>query len=251
MTPGQIYILIEKNGCTCILLKDYSGNKLHEIEEQTPQAANITLEEAIPNFVGYRKLQVLGKKGGSTTPWTKGYIWQMEFPATPEGNKNTSVAASAHNTIGAMDYVNMMERMFSKQMEGQKELLGLQKDLFEQKIKMDTQDPMKWMPMVQALGPALGLKIGGIQGPPAQAGTEQKKELHFQDVSTMNEQQIGEEIGKVSGNLSAKIKGSQMLKVLVAMDSNPNITSSCDKIIALLEALNKKPELLDMAMKFI
>lgn len=242
MTPAQIYILIESNGCVCIQLRDYSNNKLHEVTEQTPQAATVQLERDLPKFAGYRKIQVLGKKGDINTPWTKAYTWQLEFPA--EETSKSIAAPSQQAGIGVMDYVNLFKDMSEKN-------YALQKELMEKTLAMKNDDPSKWIPFAQVLGPALGLNVGSIQGPPPNTGT---KELHFVadiDYSKMSAQEIGEAIAKVSGSLSTKIRGSEMLKFLVALDQNPNVAVHIEKISHLLQVINKNPGFLDLALNFV
>lgn len=233
------------------MLEDFSGNKLAEIIESNPAAVVLELEKSLPNFVGYKKLSVRGKSGDKNTPWSKGYKWQLEFPADGAAATPTT-PAHTQTGIGAVDYVNMMEKMFTKQLEGQKELLTLQKDLFQKEQQIKQQDPDKWVNAFIAAAPYLGFTPPqGIAGPPK--GPEAPKDLYFQDVDTANmtSDEIGKLIGERLESIAKKINGSQMLQVVTQLDNNPNLQTQTGKISALLKAIISKPELLEMAMKFI
>jgi len=253
MTAAQIYSLIENNNCVCVQLHDYGNNKLHEIVETNSQSCNVALERDLPKFSGYRKIKVLAKKGDTNTPWTKAFAWQLEFPA--DEIKNTSVAAPAvaPGTIGAIEYISMNNTMWEKVFAMQDKNLDIHKQLLEANLKLANQDPSKWLPIITTVAPILGFNSpAAIAGPPQTAGAK-TTELHFQDVDPgkLNQQQIGEEIGKVSDALTKKINGSQMLKILIALRDTPDLMNHADKIGVLMNAVSKNPALLDTALKFI
>jgi len=241
MQSSQIATLILKNKCNELLICDYGGNKLMDIIEKSPSAAAKELEEILPDFSEYRKLEIKGRANNST-PWTKSFCWQLEF----DKKDKTIAGLPAHNqTIGAMEYVSMMKEMMT-------ENLKLQSQLLEKTIQANNNDPEKWIPLIQTAAPMLGLHPGGIQGPPTNA-TEVKKSLHFGDVDTskMNSEQISEEIGKKLNSISKKISGPQMYNLVTALDNNPMLSMQIDNISILLNAIISKPHLLEGAMKFV
>jgi len=242
MTPAQIYFLIVENNCDSIQLQDYSSNRLHELNELTAQAAAVQLEKALPNFVGYGKIRVIGKKGGTSTPWTKGYTWHLEFPAQTEQVSKT-VAAPVQNGISAEMYVGMMKDMFQQQ-------LDLQTKLLDAKLAMQVNDPSKWIPVMSMAGQMLGLGPAQIQGPQTH---ESKTELHFQDidVNKLSADEIGKMLNDKLNSMAGKISGSQLLKIIIPLEANPNLPAQADKIGLLLNAIIKNPALLETAMQFI
>lgn len=243
MTAAQIYILMQRNNCCEWMLMDYSNNKLCDHKSQECMAAVTALEDTLPAFAGYKRIQVLAKEDKDTT-WAKAYKWQLEF--APSQPLEKAVAASSHSdtTIGAVQYVNMMKDMMSENFK-------LQTQLMEKTLAMNNNDPMKWVQAWQVVGPSLGFQTGGIAGSPK--SVEQKKDLYFSDVELdkLTQEEIVEKIGVTCGQLAARVKGTQVLKVLILLNSNPDITSNVEKITKLLDAINNKPELLDTAMKFI
>lgn len=241
MNKKQIFDLIESNSCVMAKLEDYAGNRLQECGPcATPQALVKELEEIIENFKGYKKLKIFAKKGTAETPWSKGFIWAFEFDGeTPTGTGFP--AATPVNGVDVVTYIGTVTRHLE-------EMAKVQKELFELKMEKDKNDPTKWIPIIEMFGPSLGLKTNparAIAGPP-------KQELHFEDIKTdLNEEQITDEIGKQLQDIGKKVKGSQMLVLLTMLNRNPDLKLNMDKINALLQAINKKPELLEMAMKFI
>lgn len=217
---------------------DYGGNKLMDVQEKTPQAAVKELEELLPNFVEYRKLEIKGRENIST-PWTKAFCWQLDFG---KGEAKSIGHMPANNgSISALDYVGMMKDMMNENFK-------LQKDLLEKTVQFNNQDPSKWLPIINSVAPMLGLNAGGIQGPP-----EQKKALEFGDVDTskMSGEEISGLIGEKLQSVSKKISGPQMLKIISALDNNTLLASQAENISVLLNAIISKPELLSMAMKFV
>lgn len=243
MTPAQIYNLIETTKSCCVQILDYSNNKLHDMVEMTPQAAVIALERDIIKFSGYKKVQIKAR-GDVNTPLTKAYVWQLEFLPEDENAKRIA-APGAQAGIGVMDYLKLHTEMTEKN-------FALQKDLLEKTQQMNNNDPTKWIGAFQAVAPYFGMQPSGIAGPPGLVA-ETKKELHLMDVdySKLSGDELGQKINTQLLSLNKKISGPQMLKILVLLDSNENITANADKIATLLDALNKGPELIDQALKFI
>jgi len=251
MTDKQIYKLIEKNRCSVVQINDTAGHLVHEIFCSTPEAAITELEDMLPEFKSYKRLQLkaVEKKG---TPWARGYQWSLEFEKTEEtiaqanNNGNWKVPPGY---ITPADYIGMFTKMMTDQN-------ALQVQLLEKKLEFNNMDPTKWLPMIQVLGPALGLKVGGIAAPPgtAAASTTERKELHFVDdvdTSKLNPEQMMDLIANKLQSISTKVSGPQMLRLLSTLEKNKSLKENVDKISKLLQAIIDKPHLLDQAMAFI
>jgi hypothetical protein len=249
MNREQISNLIEKNKVNCLQLKDYSGNVLTRIMAKSPQQAVSELEEILPDFSDYRKLEIMGKKGDENTPWSKSFTWYFEF----EGAKSQKIGGvpipAPGQTIGVMDFINMHTTMMDKNMDMLRENLKISSEAREKEIAYKNKDPKEWIPLIRELAPILGLNTS-IQGPPQ---TAEKKELHFGDVdmSTMTEEQIQEAIAMRMISISKKVKPSQFFNVIVALNENPNLKDQIDGLAIMLEAIAKNPALYDMAKSYI
>jgi hypothetical protein len=247
MNIKQVSDLIERNKVTMLQLKDFQGNRLLEIHCTSPAAAVADLEEALQNFRDYKKVEVLGKTGTKDTPWTKGFAWQLEVPGSGAAAAIGALPAApaAAGSIGAMDYVNMFVTMAEKQN-------ALTEKLLQKTYEAQKDDPAKWMPIIQMIGGAVGLNMsGGIQGPPG--AQEAKRELHLLDVEIKGktDQEISALIAAELQQLAAKIKGSDMLRILSQLNKIPELQGKAENISLLLQAVSKSPELLDKAMLFI
>jgi hypothetical protein len=239
MNTQQVLESIERSGCHILMIKDFGNNRLLEINCSSATQAAKELEEMLPNYSGYKKLLILGKKGTEDTAWSKGYTWQLEFSNVAADGKQ--VAGIPMNTgIGATEYIGMFERLMGQNFE-------LQKTIIEQQTKLNNQDPTKWLPVIRELAPALGFKtVAGTQ-------TEAKNsDLHFEDAGEqLNDEQISDATNSGLISLSKKISGNQMLKIVQALNANSKISEQADDIAKVLKALAEKPDLLPMALRFI
>lgn len=237
MTPVQISQLISNNKCCVLQLKDMSDNTLLLINEKVFTDAVSQFEEHFPMFKNYRRIKVIAKTEEKTN-WAKGFVWQMEFPTDAVTIANP---VPSNDSIGVKEYIGMFKEMMTENNK-------ITKELMEKSLQLNNNDPSKWIPLIQTAAPYLGLAPAAIAGPPppgAAGATSEKAELHFGDTSKMTDEQISEKVGNILVSLSKKIKGGQMLNVVTALDSNPNIQSQVDKIAILMNVISKNPALLD------
>ncbi len=238
MNKEQIFTLIESNKITIVRIDDFAGNKLAEVETTSPTTTINELEQLLPNFASYKKLVIRGKKGTHDTPWTNGVKWQFEFDGVQ--SDSSKIAGLPLSTgIGAQEHIQMVIGMMKENNE-------LTKQLLETKIKAENQDPAKWIPLIEIAAKMFGgqeLRAASI------AGTENN--LQFGDVEKMSNDQISEQIQERLISLSKKINGSDMLKIVISLDDNPNIATQSKDIAIILKALIAKPYLLETALKFI
>lgn len=235
MNKKELYELIEKNKVPNLCITNMDGAKLMEIDVANTAQTIDELETVLPSFTSYRRVIVQARKNDNT-PFTKGFNWILEL------QKNEAVAGVPVNTsgtIGAMEYVGMMKDMM-------KENFALQKEIIENKVALANNDPTKWLPIISAFAPALGLQVNpSIAGPP--------KQLILGDVELekMTDEEVGKEMGKKLDSLALKIKGTQFVKMLSALDNVPDLSLKIDKITRLLNGIINKPYLLDQAQNFV
>lgn len=242
MTASQIYDLIERNKCIHVQVRDYQDNKLLTIEDtQSAKQAVEELKDALPNFKDYRKLEIRGKRKNDPN-WNSGFVWYLEFDKGEAANKG--IAGPAGNqSIGAMDFVNAMIGMQEKN-------FALQLEKYKAENEKKENDPTKWIPVFQAIAPALGFPVNplnnGIRGP-------QTSELIYGDIDTkkMSEDQKNQLITETLLTINKKIGPVNMLTLVTVINQNPDLKNNISKILQLFQAINQRPELLDMAMKFI
>jgi len=236
MNKEQIINLIEVNKIIILKIEDFAGNTLTDLECNDTNHLIDEFESILGNFAGYKKLVIRGKDGKNGTTWKSGCKWQYEFPGTEPDSRVAGIPVNTGG-IGAQEYIGMYTSMMEKNNQTHRELL-------EERIKNNNSDPTKWMPLLEIILPAMGLaEKRGI------AGTE--KTLEFGDVEKMTPEEIEQNIGDRLVSLSKKIKGSDMLRIIVALDENPQITKQSKDIAIILKALINKPHLLEMALKFI
>ena len=236
MKADDIYNLIVVNGCCNIQLLDTNNNKLHEVSEGTADASVDELKKCLNSFSGYKRLRVQGRNKESTA-WNKAFTWQLEFPGEVAAPVGAPVASA--QAIGVMDYITMFKEMSSENMK-------LTRELLEQSLKVKNEDPAKWLPVLTAVAPMLGFRSPGVAGPAAASTSD----LHFADVdaSKLSDKELNDKINSLLTELPKKIHAAQMVKLLVALNSIPELHTHADKIAKLLDAVSKNPGILNLAM---
>ncbi len=238
MTENNVVELIVDNKCRILEGRDLQGNKLFHIEEPNAESAATELIDVLEHFKNdFKKINIHGK-GEKLENWSKGFVWTLDYPKAQD-KPTTTVGNNNNGGVGVMEFIGMMQKHSDSQMQ-------LHKEIMELKMAQNQSDPTKWMPIVNAFLPILGVhpQAQGMAGP-------QNKTLEFADVKNLSDQQIAEALQKNLDEIATKVKGSQMCRLLVAMNSNPSLPIQIDKINSMLEAIAKNPALVDMAANYI
>jgi len=247
MKPAEIYILIASNKCIKVQLQDFNGHMLHEVDGTNGQACAAALEQDLMAFSGYKKIRVLAKDN-LNTPWTKSFCWQMEYPDNVIAAPGASPSVGAPGGIGWRDFMDMQDRHMSRVIELQDKINTAQREAFEAKLSANNQDPKQWIPLIQTVGPMLGMRPG-ISGP---LNVETKSELiQGKALDEMSGEELGAAVNERLASLNKKVSGKQMVNILAQIDSVPDAKVNADKITTLLKAIAKNPALLDQALNFI
>lgn len=240
MNKAQIFDLIEDNGCLHCQIFDTSDNKLFSIEGmQTPQELVNKLENVLDHFKEYKRIKIKCKENAKTSS-NNGFCWYMEFPKSEE-EKKTVATAGPSQSIGAMELVTLITGMQSKIFDAQLATITANNANKEN-------DPSKWIPVLQAFAPSLGLTVAQpstIQGPPTN--------LVYKDVrnATLTDDQKNALITDNLFKINNSIGSERMLTLSCLLNDNKDLKNNIDKILKLLNAVNIDPSLLDKAMMFI
>lgn|ERR1700722_2722975 len=240
MTIKQISQFIVTNKCVEILIEDYSGNKLDTIIAKNAPAAAGEFEERAEEFKEYGKLQICARLNEKTT-WGNAFCWQLNFrDGTKKGDGKSIEGPSNIGAIGAMDYIAMFTQKESQ-------ISQLHREKMELQMQLKDNDPSKYLPLVYAGASALGIDIKlpqQIQSPP-------KNKLISGDVHERTLPEIQAEINVIIDQLATKMKASQFLEVLQAVNKQKDLQTNIDKVIRLLDYTGDNPAMLDTALQFI
>jgi len=246
MTVDNICILIKKNKVNYVVLKNHHGENLLTIEENSPERVIKELEDHIDMFKTYRRLDIVAKKD-RTARENVSFMWELEFPKT---DTNTIAVAAPQMPLGAItptEYVNTIVGMM-------KENNAMVQKNMELTMKMQSNDPSKWIPLISTVAPAFGLNVqppSGIAAPPGAAAQAKTNELHFADVNKLSPEEVTKIFDQKVASLSTKISLVEMCLLLDSLDKNADLKNNISKITKLLYGVNAKPYLLDQALNFV
>lgn len=238
MTEKQVKNLIEQSGVTMLMIRDSSGNKLSSIETDSCSEALEELQEVLPYFSEYKRIEILGRLKKEAN-WNNTFTWKMEYPKSETETKSVSVASPSKDGISTMEYIGMIQ-------QNMKDTLALQTELIALKFKQEQNDPAKWAMMIREIGPMLGL------GTPAATTTingPQNQLVMGSDKKSV--QEIAEEINVVMQGLTDKMSPQQMLYFVTALSKTPDLRNNINKINTLMDAIVKNPAILDTAITFL
>lgn len=266
MNKTQLFAGIEREKFTDAKVMSYGGDKLLEaINMKTPQALIEYLEEQLPAFASYKKVEVALKKGNvkGGTRWTDACVWQMEFPDAGEKTNMQTQGVPGMGGFSVKDIMDMQEKNFTAQ-------LALQTQMNDLKVQLHTVDKDermidKYMPYIAGL---LNINVASlpIQGPPATETKGKKKiykvaEAEKADKMTLEEKNAA--ITKLVESLPKKISATDFIVILASIDSNPDMAGlfitllqatqsiAATKLRTLLLGLIKNPQYADVAINFL
>lgn len=238
MTEKQVTNLIEQSGVTMLMIRDSSGNKLSLIEEENCDAALNKLNDILPMFSEYKRIEIIGRKKKEAN-WNNSFTWKMEYPKADTETKDVKVSGSNNQSIGAMEVISMMQ-------QNMKDSLALHTEIIALKSKQDQNDPTKWATVIREIAPMLGLA-----GPVAGATINGPQNQLVMGSDKKSVQEIAEEINVVMQGLTDKMSPQQMLYFVTALSKTPDLKNNINKINTLMEAIVKNPAILDTALTFL
>jgi hypothetical protein len=236
MTVKDISGLIVRNKCLQVQIEDYGSNKLHNIVCKNATQCAQEFEDSVEDFRDYGKLEISARPNDSTT-WGNAFCWQLNFKESGKKDGKEIAGPGTNGTIGAMDYIRSWTEQESR-------ISNLHRENLELKMQLQNNDPSKWLPIMYAAGSAFGMDIKmPMQGPPAGKTKLVSGKMNLEDIQ--------EGINKEIDSLGPKMQAAQFLELLQGLNNVPNLKTNIEKVNKLIEAIGTKPELLDMAMKFV
>lgn len=142
--------------------------------------------------------------------------------------------------IGAMEYITMFTTK-------EAELSKLRYELLEKDLQLKNNDPNRYLPIMYAAASAFGIEVKM----PQMAGVTKKKGDKLISGDVLTKEEIIAKVDAEILQIAKKIKGEEFIETLEALNSIPDIKTNIEKVNKLLAGVALKPELLDMAMKFI